>query len=71
MSFSKTVEKNMRGVRPGRDYLRPTKRPKFSDIPLGGSLPSATALARVEDSGGDITLKSNATLVRKLYLNCF
>lgn len=65
MSFSKTVEKNMRGVNPPRDYLRPTKRPKFSDIALASSLPSARELARVEDSGGDISLKSNATLTMK------
>ena len=55
----------MRGVKPPPDFIRPTKRPKFSDVPLGSSLPTARQLAQIEDSGGDITLKSNATLTMR------
>lgn len=55
----------MRGVRPPKDFLRPNKRPKFSDIPLNSSLPTRRELQRIEDSGGDITLKSNPTLTMR------
>lgn len=67
------MHSTLSGVRPRKDprpafMAGPRKRPRFSDVGLAAGMPTAKSLARIEDSGGDIALKSNATLTMRFIL---